>query len=105
MTEPGAAAMTVCAFPRIDVAALRDLRRLLDTTRSFSDARSTTDRTNDDEKMPTFQPNLFDMATEKDKMCLPQNIQTAPLKPLLRALLTDLIAARRFPVRKDEAKS
>jgi hypothetical protein len=42
--------MTVCAFPRIDVAALRDLRRLLDTVRSFSDARSTTDRTNDDEK-------------------------------------------------------
>jgi hypothetical protein len=36
---------------------------------------------------------------------LPSNIQTAPLKPLVRALLTDLIAARRLPVSKDEAKS
>ena len=33
MTEPEAAAMTVHTPPRIDVAALRDLRRLLDATR------------------------------------------------------------------------
>jgi hypothetical protein len=50
MTKPEAAAMTVRTLPRIDVAALRDLRRLLDATRSSSDARSATDRKDDDEK-------------------------------------------------------
>ena len=50
MTEPEAAAMTVRTLPRIDGAALRTLRRLLDATRSSFDARSATDRKDDDEK-------------------------------------------------------
>ena len=56
-------------------------------------------------KMLTLQPNLFDVPTAAAKTDLPPNIQTAPLKPLVQALLTDLIAARRFPVGKDEVKS
>jgi hypothetical protein len=36
---------------------------------------------------------------------LPQDIQTAPLKLLVQALLADLIAARRSQVGKDEVKS
>jgi hypothetical protein len=56
-------------------------------------------------KMPTLQPNLFDVPTTAAKTDLPQNIQTVPLKPLVQALLTDLIAARRFLVGKDEVKS
>jgi hypothetical protein len=55
-------------------------------------------------KMPTLQPNLFDVPTAA-KTDLPPNIQTAPLKPLVQALLTDFIAARRVPVGKDEVKS
>jgi hypothetical protein len=42
MTKPEAAAMRARTLPRIDVASLRDLRRLLDATRSSSDARSAT---------------------------------------------------------------
>ena len=53
-------------------------------------------------KMPTLQPNLFDVPTAAAKTDLPPNIQTAPLKPLVQALL---IAARRVPVGKDEVKS
>jgi hypothetical protein len=57
-------------------------------------------------KMPTLQQqNLFDVLRTEAKMGLPGNIQTAPLKPLVQELLTDLIAARRFPVGKDEVKS
>jgi hypothetical protein len=56
-------------------------------------------------KMPTSQQNLFAMPTAEAKTGVPQNIQTAPLKPLLQALLTELIVARRFPVAKDEVKS
>jgi hypothetical protein len=56
-------------------------------------------------KMPIPQQNLFDVPTTEAKTGLPQNIQTAPLKPLVQALLTDFIAARRFPVGKDEVKS
>ena len=51
-------------------------------------------------KMPTLQPNLFDVPTTAAKTDLPPNIQTAPLKPLVQALLTDLIAARRRSSRK-----
>jgi transposase InsO family protein len=40
MTDPGAAAMTVRESPRVDLGALRPLRRLLDATRLSSDARS-----------------------------------------------------------------
>jgi hypothetical protein len=56
-------------------------------------------------KMPTLQPNLFDVPTTAAKTDLPQNIQTAPLKPLVQALLTEFIAARRLPVGMDEVKS
>ena len=56
-------------------------------------------------KIPTPQQNLFDVPTAEAKTSLPRNIQTAPLKPLVQALLTDLIAARRFPLVKDEVKS
>jgi len=55
--------------------------------------------------MPTLQPNLFDVPTAAAKTDLPPNIQTAPLKTLVQALLTDFIAARRVPVGKDEVKS
>jgi hypothetical protein len=55
--------------------------------------------------IPTLQPNLFDVPTTAAKTDLPRNIQTAPLKPLVQALLTDFIAAGRFPVGKDEVKS
>jgi hypothetical protein len=56
-------------------------------------------------KMPTLQPNLFDVPAAAAKTDLPPNIQTAPLKPLVQALLTDFIAAWRVPVGKDEVKS
>ena len=56
-------------------------------------------------KIPTPQKNLFDTPTAEAKTILPRNIQTAPLKPLVQALLTDLIAARRVPVGKDEVNS
>jgi hypothetical protein len=56
-------------------------------------------------KIPTPQQNLFDVQAAEAKRRLPRNIQTAPLKPLVQALLTDLIAARRFPTVKDEVKS
>jgi hypothetical protein len=56
-------------------------------------------------KMPIPQQNLFDVPTAEAKTSLLRNIQTAPLKPLVQALLTDLIAARRFPIVNDEVKS
>jgi len=56
-------------------------------------------------KLPTLQPNLFDVPAAAAKTDLPPNIQRAPLKPLLQALLTNFIAARRVPVGKDEVKS
>jgi hypothetical protein len=51
-------------------------------------------------KMAKLQPNLFDVPTRAAKTDLPQNIQTGPLKPLVQALLTGLIATRRLPVGK-----
>ncbi len=56
-------------------------------------------------KTPKLQPTLFDVPTTAAKTDLPQNVQTEPLKPLVQDLLTDLIAARRFPVGKDEVNS
>jgi hypothetical protein len=50
MTEPGAAEMTVCQAPRIDLKALRNLRRLLDATSPSPEDRSSTDRRDNDEK-------------------------------------------------------
>lgn len=50
MTEPEAAAMTVRASPRVDLEALRNLRRLLDATSPSPDDGSSIDRRDDDEK-------------------------------------------------------
>jgi hypothetical protein len=47
-------------------------------------------------KMLSGQQNLFDVPTTGAKVGLPQDVQTAPLKPLVQALLTDLIAAHRL---------
>jgi hypothetical protein len=44
---------------------------------------------------PTLQLNLFNAPTTEAETRLPQNIQTEPLKSLVQALLTDLIAAQR----------
>ena len=49
MTQPEAADMTVRESPRIDLGALRNLRRLLDATLPSSDARFSIDRGDDDE--------------------------------------------------------
>jgi hypothetical protein len=46
-------------------------------------------------KTAALQQNLFDVSKTGAETQLPQNIQTAPLKPLVQALLTDLIAAQR----------
>jgi hypothetical protein len=56
-------------------------------------------------KVQPLQQNLFDVPTTGAKTGLPQDIQTAPLKLLVQALLADLIAARRSQVGKDEVKS
>jgi len=50
MTEPEAAEMTVRQSPRIDLEALRNLRRLLDATSPSPDDRFSIDRRDDDEK-------------------------------------------------------
>jgi len=44
---------------------------------------------------PTLQQNLFHAPTTKAETRLPQNIQMEPLKSLVQALLTELIAAQR----------
>ena len=53
---------------------------------------------------PTLQQNLFNAPTTKAETKVPQNVRTAPLKPLVQALLTDLIAAqkkrRQFPAER-----
>jgi hypothetical protein len=46
-------------------------------------------------KSAVLQQNLFDVPTTQAETKLPQNVQTAPLKPLVQALLTDLIAEQR----------
>jgi hypothetical protein len=60
-------------------------------------------------RTPRLQPNLFDVPTTVTVTRAPQNIQTAPLKPLVQALLTDLIDGQRrvaaVPGRKVEVKS
>jgi hypothetical protein len=60
-------------------------------------------------KTPKLQRNLFDVPTTLTVSRVPQDILTAPLKPLVRALLTDLIdKQRRMAValgRKDKVKS
>jgi hypothetical protein len=56
-------------------------------------------------KMPTLHAEPIRCADGSSQGGLASNIQTAPLKPLVQALLTDFIAARRVPVGKDEVKS
>ncbi len=60
-------------------------------------------------RMPQLQPNLFDVPTTVTVTRAPPNIQTAPLKPLVQALLTDFIARQRrttaVPGEKVEVKS
>jgi hypothetical protein len=46
-------------------------------------------------KTPVLQQNLFKVPTREAETKLSQNVQTAPLKPLVQALLTGLIAAQR----------
>jgi hypothetical protein len=60
-------------------------------------------------RISKLQQNLFDVPTTVTVTRVPQDIQTAPLKPLVQALLTDLIDEQRrmaaVPGRKDEVKS
>jgi hypothetical protein len=44
---------------------------------------------------PTLQQNLFNAPRTEAETKAPQDIRTAPLKPLVQALLTDLIAAQK----------
>ncbi len=46
-------------------------------------------------KTPSLQPGLFDVPATVTVMKAPQNIPTAPLKPLVQALLNDLIDGQR----------
>jgi hypothetical protein len=60
-------------------------------------------------KMPRPQRGLFDVPPTVTATRAPQNVQTAPLRPLVQALLTDLIDGQRrvaaVPARKVEVKS
>jgi hypothetical protein len=67
MTEPGAADMTVRELPRIDLAALRNLRRLLDATSPSSDDQSSTDRRDDDEKDAKASTELIRCADNAER--------------------------------------
>jgi len=44
---------------------------------------------------PTLQQNLFNAPRTEAETKAPQNVRTAPRKPLVQALLTDLIAAQK----------
>ncbi len=67
MTDPSAAEMKLREAPRFDVAALRDLRRLLDATRPPSDARSSTDREDDDEKSSSIAADVIRTANKNGR--------------------------------------
>jgi len=58
---------------------------------------------------PSLQRNLFDASAPVTVMRSPQNIPTAPLKPLVQALLMDLVDGQRrvaaVSARKVEVKS
>lgn len=109
MTQPEAADMTVRESPRIDLGALRNLRRLLDATLPSSDARFSIDRGDDDEKDAQRSEESIRHAGDTGWHAVAQSIQAAPLKLLVQALLADLIAAPRptptVPGRMDEVKS
>jgi len=67
MTDPSAAEMKLREAPRFDVAALRDLRRLLDATRPPSDARSSTYRKDDDEKSSSIAEDVIRTANKNGR--------------------------------------
>ena len=48
-------------------------------------------------KAPASQQTLFEPPTKMAETRLPQNVQTAPVKLLLQALLTGIIDAQRAP--------
>ena len=96
MTDQRAAAMAVRESARVDLGALRDLRRLLDATRPSPEARSSTDRKDDDEKERNASAEFIRCADNRGRHEVAPNVQMALLKPLVRALLTDLIAAQRL---------
>jgi hypothetical protein len=60
-------------------------------------------------KTPSLQRSLFDAPAAVTVMRAPQDIPTAPLKPLVQALLTELVEGQRrvaaVPARKIEVKS
>ena len=60
-------------------------------------------------KTPSLQRSLFDAPTTVTVVMPPQNIPTAPLKPLVQALLTELVEGQgrvaAVPARKIEVKS
>ena len=60
-------------------------------------------------KTPSLQRSLFDASATVTVMRAPQDIPTAPLKPLVQALLTELVEGQRrvaaVPARKIEVKS
>jgi hypothetical protein len=92
MTDQRAAAMAVRESARVDLGALRDLRRLLDATRPSPEARSSTDRKDDDEKERNASAEFIRCADNRGR----HEVAPELLKPLVRALLTDLIAAQRL---------
>jgi hypothetical protein len=96
MTEPSAAGMTLRGSPRIDLAALRSLRRLLDATLPSLQARSLIDREGDDENEARTPAKSVPRADADSQPDVTRNIRTEPLKPLLQALLSDLVAAPRL---------
>ena len=56
--------MTVRESPRVDLAALRDLRRMLDATRSSPETRSSADREDDDEKDASTSTEFIPLVEE-----------------------------------------
>jgi hypothetical protein len=60
-------------------------------------------------KTPALQQSLFHLSKREAATELPHNVQTAPLKPLVMALLSDLVATERLIAAaqcpKDEVKS
>jgi hypothetical protein len=67
MTKPGAAEMTVREAPRVDLEALRSLRRLLDATSPSPDDRSSSDRRDNDEKDAAASAKSIRCADNSDR--------------------------------------
>jgi hypothetical protein len=104
MTDPGAAAMTVRESP------LRDLRRLLDATRLSSDARSSTDRRDDDETDANAPAELIQCADDKSRNEVAAKhsdgaAEVAGAGPARRPHRRKKTRWRQLSARKDEVKS